>query len=139
MPAGWTLEAADFINKLIQRKCYKRLGYYGINEVKRQPWLKHFDWDALNSKANLAPFIPANEDNFSQKVVSEAFRDENDEKFKESLALIEKPKYQSLFDGYYYDYKSEQQNQILQAPQMEGEIVDGSNPEIQEDQYAFEK
>jgi hypothetical protein len=39
-------------------------------------------------------------------VVSEAFRDENDEKFKESLALIEKPKIQSLFDGYYFDYKS---------------------------------
>jgi serine/threonine protein kinase len=35
LPEGWSLEAAEFINKLIQRKCYKRLGYYGMNEVKR--------------------------------------------------------------------------------------------------------
>ncbi len=47
IPSGWSLEAADFINKLIQRKCYKRLGYYGINEVRRQPWLKNFNWEDL--------------------------------------------------------------------------------------------
>ena len=35
IPQGWSVDAADFINKLIQRKCYKRLGYYGMNEVKR--------------------------------------------------------------------------------------------------------
>ena len=63
-----------------------------MNEVKRQPWLKSFDCYALNNKAIPSPFIPPNEDNFSQKVVSEAFRDENDDKFKESLTLIEKPK-----------------------------------------------
>jgi len=55
-------------------------------------WLKNFDWESLNNKTMVSPFLPPNEDNFSQKVVSEAFRDENDEKFKESLALIDKPK-----------------------------------------------
>ena len=70
----------------------KRLGYFGINEVKRQPWLKDFDWDSLNKRLIDAPFIPPNEDNFSLKVVNEGFKDENDEKFKESLTLIEKPK-----------------------------------------------
>ncbi len=53
-----------------------------------------------------SPFIPPNEDNFSQKVVSEAFRDENEDKFKESLLLIDKPRIQSLFDGYYYDFSN---------------------------------
>lgn len=53
----------------------------------------------------ISPFIPPNEDNFSQKVVSEPFRDENDDKYKESLNLVEKPKIQSLFDEYYYDFK----------------------------------
>jgi hypothetical protein len=36
-----------------------------MNEVKRQPWLKNFDWDALNNKLMPSPFIPPNEDNFS--------------------------------------------------------------------------
>ena len=68
------------------------MGFYGINEVKRQPWLKTFDWESLNNKTISAPFVPPNDDNFSQKVVTEAFRDENEEKFKESLQLIDKPK-----------------------------------------------
>ena len=37
-------------------------------------------------------------------MVSEGFRDENDEKFKESIQLLDKPKIQSLFEGYYFDY-----------------------------------
>jgi hypothetical protein len=37
-----------------------------------------------------SPFIPPNEDNFSSKVVNEGFRDENDDKFKESILLLEK-------------------------------------------------
>ncbi len=43
-----------------------------MNEVKRQPWLKNFDWEGLNNKSTGSPFIPASEDNFSQKVVTEA-------------------------------------------------------------------
>ena len=33
----------------------------------------------------------------------------NDDKFKESLILIEKQKYQSLFDGYYFDFQTVQE------------------------------
>lgn len=76
-------------------------------------------------------------------MVSEAFRDENDDKFKESLALIEKPKIQSLFDGYYYDYKSSAvptKHQITQAAHDKSEEMEKSNPEIQEEiQYNFDK
>jgi hypothetical protein len=39
-----------------------------------------------------SPFIPPNEDNFNSRVVNDAFRDENDEKFKESLLLLERQK-----------------------------------------------
>ncbi len=37
--------------------------------------------------------------------MSEGFRDENDERYRESLALIDKPKIQELFKGYYFDYQ----------------------------------
>ena len=66
--------------------------------------MKNFNWDALNSKSIPSPFIPPIGDNFSQKVVDEGFRDENEERFKESYLLLEKPKIQSLFDVYYFDY-----------------------------------
>ena len=38
---GWSLEAADFINQMLQRQAIRRLGYKGgINEVKKHPWFK---------------------------------------------------------------------------------------------------
>jgi len=58
------LEAADFVNRLIQRKPINRLGLNGPAEVKGHPWLKGFPWDKLLRKEIEAPFIPKKEDNF---------------------------------------------------------------------------
>ena len=53
---GWSLEGGDFINKMIKRKVRKRLGYYGIDEIKNHPFFRNLDWDNLrNTKP---PFIP---------------------------------------------------------------------------------
>ncbi len=66
IPDGWSLEGADFINrvhtyfiffnnhfikiifiinnKLIERKPSNRLGINGPSEVKSHPWIKNFPW-----------------------------------------------------------------------------------------------
>jgi hypothetical protein len=46
---GWTIEAADFVNKLLQRKPIQRLGWAGIYELKEHPWLRNFPWNDLMS------------------------------------------------------------------------------------------
>lgn len=72
MPPDWSLEAADFINRvtsislcritrssqLLQRKPANRLGNNGPQEVKNHPWLRDFPWEKLKRKELLAPFIP---------------------------------------------------------------------------------
>lgn len=50
IPRGWTKEAADFINRLIQRKPGNRLGKEGPQQLKDHDWFKNFDWDALYNK-----------------------------------------------------------------------------------------
>ena len=50
VPKDWSLEAADFFNKLIQRKPINRLGLNGPAEVKEHPWFKNFDWKSLEEK-----------------------------------------------------------------------------------------
>ena len=44
IPDGWSMEAADFINKLLQRKPANRLGLNGPAEVKSHVWFKGVDW-----------------------------------------------------------------------------------------------
>jgi len=58
VPEGWSLEAADFINKCLQRKPANRLGLNGPSEVKQHIWLKDIDWQAVIEKRLTPSFIP---------------------------------------------------------------------------------
>ena len=67
VPLGWSLEAADLINKLIQRKVSNRIGTKGIEEIKTHPWFCGFSWSDLYEKKMNSPFIPQIGDNFDRK------------------------------------------------------------------------
>ena len=47
IPEGWSIEAADFINKCLARKATNRLGFNGNKEVKAHPWFSNFSWKKL--------------------------------------------------------------------------------------------
>ena len=58
IPNGWSVESADFIKRLLQRKAINRLGLRGCIEVKEHLWFKDFDWKGLYLYKLKAPFIP---------------------------------------------------------------------------------
>jgi len=96
VPEGWSMEAVDFINSLIQRKVSRRLGT--PTEVKNHPWLRNFNWEKLSSRTLESPYIPPLTDNFDSRVNSE-WNDELDPNLLHSSV-------QGLFAGYYYDTRS---------------------------------
>lgn len=59
IPDGWSMEAADFVNRMIQRKPNNRLGLNGPEEVKTHPWLKDFPWNKLLNREYESPFVPS--------------------------------------------------------------------------------
>ena len=69
IPDGWSLDAMDFINKLLQRKPHKRLGYFnGVKEIKSHEWFKNVNWDLVEKKCLNAPFVPCkNKENYDKK------------------------------------------------------------------------
>lgn len=70
MPSDWSIECADFVNKLIRRKAVNRLGYVGgVKELKGHPWFKNFDWESLLRRELIAPWRPPKADNFHAKLV----------------------------------------------------------------------
>jgi serine/threonine kinase 32 len=97
LPPGWSLAAADFINRLIQRKPARRLGYSGPEEVKSHPWFFGFPWISLVEKSLHAPFVPSPGENFDARVASLDWKDE-----EEVAATTAVP---GLFEGYFYDVK----------------------------------
>jgi len=105
IPEGWSLEAADFINKLIQRKPINRLGLDGPKEVKEHPWLKDFPWQKLTRKELDSPFVPSEDFDIRQTLAENNcnWDDENDEVLKQNAILLRKHSVQSLFNGYHYD------------------------------------
>jgi len=92
IPEGWTVEAADFVNKLIQRNPMCRLGYNGPHEVKNHAWLRDFPWKSLFEKKIKPPFKPQNSEySFS-----------ND--FEENLAEDNRiASFYQVFEEYYFD------------------------------------
>ncbi|CAD8203263.1 unnamed protein product [Paramecium pentaurelia] len=101
IPPGWSLEAADFTNKLLQRKPQNRLGNNGPDEVKEHPWFKDFSWEKLIAKQIIAPFIPnGNEDNY---LPSDSRRDSDDSINEEQQIMLRRNSVQNLFNGYDFD------------------------------------
>ncbi len=98
---GWSIEAADFINKMIQRKPAKRLGFHGDDEVKSHLWFKNFNWNDIYNKKILAPFVPQNEDNFDYKYCNNV--EKQGLKTKERYAeIVISDNYKTLFNTYFY-------------------------------------
>ena len=64
VPHGWSIESADFINRLIQRKPANRLGLRGPTEVKEHLWFKDYDWKNLYCGKLISPFQPKGTENF---------------------------------------------------------------------------
>ena len=99
LPDGYSNEAADFINKLIQRKPKNRLGKNSIKEVINHPWLKGFDWEELKKKKLDAYFIPKIGDNFDKKycLKSDKMSTETYERYKQ---ITLEPNYKFVFKDF---------------------------------------
>ncbi|CAG9315385.1 unnamed protein product [Blepharisma stoltei] len=106
IPEDWSIEAADFVNRLIQRKPVNRLGLNGPDEVKNHPWFRDFDWKKLIDRRMESPFIPSqNDDNFDLKLhlADDPWKDAESESYQQSVELLRTPSTQALFAGYFYD------------------------------------
>lgn len=97
MPNGWSLEALDFTNKLLQRKPQNRLGFGGPQEVKNHAWLKDIDWSRILQKNFEAPYIPKLQDNFDVNQVTNDWKDEIEKVDLKDVST------QNMFIGYFYD------------------------------------
>ena len=99
IPRGWTTEAVDFTNRLIQRKPYKRLGKQGIQELKQHNWFAGFEWEQLENKQMKPPFVPNIKNVFEYlRNLTEDFT-EMDSNLNNS-AMVRKKSFQNMFEGY---------------------------------------
>ena len=110
---NWSYEGGDFINKMIKRKVRKRLGFYGINEIKNHAWFRDINWDYLLMKKIKSPYLPKDGDNFDKKfceVTNEFYKDINiKEKYNN---LIKQKDYFNLFKNYTF-IRQEEKERVL--------------------------
>ncbi|CAD8179891.1 unnamed protein product [Paramecium pentaurelia] len=104
VPNDWSIEGADFINKLIQRKPINRLGFKGPDEVKNHPWLRNFPWQKLLNKEIQSPYIPSEiDDNIEYLNQISEDNESQDDLIRENKLLLKKNSVQNLFSGYSYE------------------------------------
>ena len=100
---GWSQESVDFINKLLERKDSKRLGYKdGAKELMKHHWLKYYPQDKLKSKTLLAPFIPDPKDNFDKNYCEsiDKISEETKSRYEEIYCSIN---FRKIFVNFYFN------------------------------------
>ena len=108
IPDDWTHESMDFINKLLQRKAKKRLGYNGVKEIKNHEWMKDIDWDLLFNKKIEAPFIPpSKKENFDKR-----YCEGEDNVGEETIERYELYLQSDLYGGVFINYTYVNMNYI---------------------------
>ncbi|CAD8206514.1 unnamed protein product [Paramecium octaurelia] len=100
IPASWSLEAADFINQLIQRNPAERLGSYDLEAIKNHPWFRGFEWNKLLKKELKSPYIPLSSSN--RRAVC---NQDTDQDINESNMMLRRNSIQAQFKRYFYDPK----------------------------------
>ena len=105
VPKGFSEKCVDFVNKLIQRKQIKRLGYNTIEEIKNHSFFENINWKEIYLHKIKSPFIPE----FNKKMFNNIYfyekRKENEESkiTMERYQIIELNKdYNNKFDEFYY-------------------------------------
>ena len=96
-PKGWSIEAIDFVNKLLIRDPSQRLGFGGPTEVKNHMWLKDYPWKSLLEKKIESPFKP-NENYDIERGIGHKWKDDFD-------YVADHPIHQCVFNDYYYDWR----------------------------------
>ena len=99
IPEGWSFDAADFINKLLQRKPANRLGLRSAKEVKEHPWIKKYPWNDLYNKKIIPSFKPPPGDNFDKKYCNQEEKINASMKAKYEKYLSD-PNYVNAFDNF---------------------------------------
>ncbi len=101
IPKGWSMESADCINRLIQRKPCNRLGFRGATELKEHSWFKYYAWKDLYLGKIKSPFIPREGDNFDEKYCNKP--DQAGVNTKERYIKIKESfNYKSAFNDFLY-------------------------------------
>ena len=99
IPKDWSNDAADFINKLLQRKPANRLGLRSAYEVKEHPWIKKYPWNDLYNKKIVPSFKPPPGDNFDKKYCNQEEKLNASMKAKYEKYLYD-PNYANAFDNF---------------------------------------
>jgi protein kinase A len=103
IPEGWSIEAADFINKLIQRKPANRLGLNGSEELKQHVWLKNFDWEELLQKKMEPAFIPSKRPPVKPKVLNTEEEEKHEKEQEEYYQMCRRKSIQAIYQDYIFD------------------------------------
>lgn len=107
VPPGWSVEAADFINKLLRRKNKERLGKGGIIELKDHSWLRGIQWQDIYKKEVITPYVPKDGDNFDSNYCNR--QDQIDKQaYDYYLHKINNETFFQKFYFNYYDIKSKE-------------------------------
>ena len=126
MTKEFSLDAADFINRLLRKKNNQRLGTRGIDEIKNHKWLEDIDWISIEYKNidtndfGILNVLKINE-NINKNIIDLNFKNKM-ERYSSILNKINKENYFKNFYFNFNDNKNKEENKIYTNEDLDDNI-----------------
>ena len=111
MRKNFSVDAADFVNRLLKKKNKQRLGSRGIEEIKSHKWLEDIDWISIEYKN-----IDTKDIGITQiiKKYNGKNKDIEDIDFKSQIerynSVLNKINKENIFKNFYFKYNESKKN-----------------------------
>ena len=102
LPEEWSLESADFVNKLIQKQPENRLGANGLEEIIQHPWINDLPWQKIRDRLLVSPFKPKIQGFGKLKKITNIQKPKQIPFFDEEETEKRFPKEIKLLENFYY-------------------------------------
>ena len=128
MRKNFSIDAADFVNRLLRKKNKQRLGSRGIDEIKSHKWLEDIDWTSIEYK-NIDTNdigilkILKRHNNINKNIDDKNFKN----KIERYNSILNKVNKENIFENFYFNYNDKKNKDDIGEYDLEDNFIENED------------
>ena len=128
MRKNFSIDAADFVNRLLRKKNKQRLGSRGIDEIKSHKWLENMDWTSIEYKnidtKDIGILKILKRYNNTNKNIDDINFKNKIERYNSILNKVNK---ENIFENFYFNYNDKKNKDDIGEYDLEDNFIENED------------
>ena len=125
---NFSIDAADFVNRLLRKKNKQRLGSRGIDEIKSHKWLENMDWTSIEYKnidtKDIGILKILKRYNNTNKNIDDINFKNIIERYNSILNKVNK---ENIFENFYFNYNDKKNKDDIGEYDLEDNFIENED------------